>query len=70
MGMPADYIRHRENGMIEDIADIDALAASCVEVFENKSLREKIVQTGLQEVSQFTKTELAPVYQKLFIEES
>ncbi|MEM6885411.1 MAG: glycosyltransferase family 4 protein [Verrucomicrobiota bacterium] len=52
MGMPADYIRHRENGMLAAVENSGALAEHMLALKSDLQLRSKLVEQGLEDVQQ------------------
>ncbi|HLA42123.1 MAG TPA: glycosyltransferase family 4 protein [Aggregatilineales bacterium] len=50
MGMPADWIRHGENGMLADVEDAIGLADSLQTLIENADLRERCCHQALEDV--------------------
>ena len=62
VGMPADLIRHRENGMIADIEDIQGLTDHTIELIENEALRNKCRQNGMEEVKKYDWPLIAEAY--------
>ncbi len=67
VGMPADLIRHRENGMIADIEDVQGLTDHAIALIENKVLREECRKNALEEVKKYDWTLISEAYyQKLY----
>jgi len=64
VGMPADLIRHRANGMIADIEDVQALTGHAIELIENKALRDRCIQNGLEEVRKYDWPLISEAYYK------
>lgn len=62
VGMPADLIRHRENGLLAEIEDVDGLTSSAVELIENQELKARCVENGLKEVRQYDWPIIAGLY--------
>lgn len=62
MGMPADVIINEQNGMISAIEDVYSLAAQCIKLAEDSSLREKIVLNALREIQDYSWARIAQRY--------
>lgn len=62
VGMSADLIRNKENGMISDIEDVDGLTAQCISLIENRELHSTIVKTALKEIPVYSWANIAKRY--------
>ena len=62
VGMPADWIRLGENGMLVPIEDVQGLADSVSEVIEDQSLRDTVRRHALNDVKQFDWKRVAALY--------
>ena len=64
---PKAHVRHRENGLIVAIDDVEALAAALHEAMNNKTLVEHMTKTAFHDYqSQFTKNAVAKAYVKFY----
>jgi glycosyltransferase involved in cell wall biosynthesis len=59
MGMPADVVRHGENGMLADSEDIKSLHTHCMSMIEDKDLYERCRSRALQDVKDFDWSRIA-----------
>ena len=62
VGMPADLIRHGQNGMLADLDDVAALAAHAEAFIEDSSLRDRCLNQALQDVKPFDWSRVAQMY--------
>lgn len=53
IGMPADLIKHGENGMLAEVEDVENLANHAMELIEDVALREKCRRQALKDVKQY-----------------
>ena len=64
---PKAHVRHRENGLIVPIDDVDALAAALHEALVNKPLAAHMVKSGLKDYkAHFTKEAVTKAYMKFY----
>ncbi len=66
MGMPADWIQHRVNGMLNDCEDADGLAESCTQLATDAIFRESIRTAALAAVPQLDWATLAASHYALY----
>lgn len=64
MGMPADLVRHGQNGMMAEVGDVDALARHVEALMSDADLRERCRQTALEEVRVYDWPLIAESYHK------
>lgn len=50
MGMPRDYIRHGENGLLAEIEHVSELAQHVIAIIEGPALRSRLTTQGLADV--------------------
>jgi glycosyltransferase involved in cell wall biosynthesis len=62
VGMPADHIRHGENGLLAEIEDVEALATSAATLIDDATLRERITTQALRDVKDFSWSRIAGRY--------
>ena len=62
MGMPADLIQHKHNGMLADIEDAAALAAHAAVIIEDHTLRRHIIENASQDVQAYSWPAIARRY--------
>lgn len=62
VGMPADLIKHGENGMLSEVEDVEDLTNHAVELIENATLRETCRRQALEDVSQYDWSLIAERY--------
>lgn len=62
VGMPADYVRHGENGFLTEINDVEALVNYAGQLIDDKNLRVDVIQQGLQDVRTLDWMTVAKVY--------
>lgn len=53
VGMPADLIKHGENGMLAEVEGVKGLTNHAVELIENPTLRDMCRRRALEEVRQY-----------------
>jgi glycosyltransferase involved in cell wall biosynthesis len=53
VGMPADLIKHRENGMLAEVEDVRSLTSHAVELIEDVALRDKCRRRALEDVKRY-----------------
>jgi glycosyltransferase involved in cell wall biosynthesis len=53
VGMPADLIKHSENGMLAEVEDVRGLTSHATELMEDDALRERCRRQGLEDVKQY-----------------
>ena len=53
VGMPADLIKHGENGMLAEVEDVEALTNHAMELIEDADLRERCRRQALEDVRQY-----------------
>lgn len=67
VGMPADHIRHGENGMLCETEDVAALAGCVDELIGDRALAADIARRGIADVAQFDWRVVAgSYYEKLY----
>ncbi len=62
VGMPADLIRHRRNGMLADVEAVAALTEHCQAMIEDKDLHDRCKKTGLETVQNYDWQAVADQY--------
>ena len=62
VGMAADLVRHRENGMLAEPEDAAALASHAADILENEALRKRCRDHALKEVQRFDWPLVAELY--------
>ena len=64
---PKSIVRHRENGLIVPIDDVEALAAALDEAITNKPLCAHMAKEGLRDYqAHFTKEAVVKAYVKFY----
>lgn len=53
VGMPADLIKHDENGMLAEVEDVRSLTNHAMELIEDAALRERCRRQALEDVRQY-----------------
>jgi glycosyltransferase involved in cell wall biosynthesis len=53
VGMPADLIKHRQNGLLADVEDVASLTEFAVTLIEDFQLRENCRSQALEDVQQY-----------------
>lgn len=67
MGMPADILEHKKNGLLVNVEDVDALVDSATLLIQNQELRDQVVSQGLADVQQYGWPAIAKQYaEKLY----
>jgi glycosyltransferase involved in cell wall biosynthesis len=67
VGMPADLIKHGENGMLAEVEDVENLANHAMELIEDAALREKCRRQALKDVRRYDWPLIAEqYYQELY----
>lgn len=60
---PRQYVRHEEDGLLVPVDDVDAMAEAIRRTIEDKRLRQKLVQNGLERYrNEFTKENTVKAY--------
>lgn len=62
VGMCADILRDGDNGFLEEIDDVEALAASAAKLLENDDLRRTIAANALQTAQHYDWSAIANKY--------
>lgn len=57
VGCANEFIKNRENGLIIDIGDVNALKSSIIEVLENTELRKSLINNGFESLKNISKQE-------------
>ena len=62
VGMPADLIKHGENGMLAEVEDVTCLANHAMELIEDAGLRDRCRRQALENVRQYDWPAIAERY--------
>jgi glycosyltransferase involved in cell wall biosynthesis len=54
VGMAPDVIRHRVNGLLADIDDVDGLVRCATTLLEDHTLREKVIRNGIADMRDYS----------------
>ena len=66
VGMPADVVRHGENGMLAESEDATGLADACAALLASRALRDACRERGLEEVKELEWSVIAAKYYALY----
>lgn len=66
VGQAMDLVRHRENGMMAEVEDADAIASFALQVLNETALSKKIIENGLLTAAANTYESQLPLWKKYF----
>jgi glycosyltransferase involved in cell wall biosynthesis len=66
VGQAMDLVQNKQNGMMTDIEDTEALAFACKKVLDDTQLREKIILNAAQTANANTYSAHIPLWRKFF----
>ncbi|MEV7618648.1 glycosyltransferase family 4 protein [Microbacterium sp. NPDC089321] len=65
-GGAVDFVRHEQNGLLVDPADVGELAAALIRIVSDDELRATIARAGREDVGTFTWARAAEAYERIY----